>query len=130
LDIDYFKKINDHYGHDAGDEVLVAMASVLMNNSRSSDMVGRWGGEEFLILVPQTRIEVCTSYAEKLRQAVKSCVHPRAGSVSASFGVTEFREDDTANSLIKRADQALYRAKEGGRDRVVASADHQETVRE
>ncbi len=119
VDIDRFKQINDTHGHDIGDEVLVTIATLLNKNTRITDTVGRWGGEEFLILVPQTDAEVCTLLAEKLRDALAKHIHRHVGQVTASFGVAEFGAGDSANSLVKHADQALYRAKNSGRNKVV-----------
>ncbi len=123
LDIDHFKRINDTYGHDVGDEVLVSLASVLKENTRNTDIAGRWGGEEFLIIVPQTDGEMCLLITEKLREAMKSCIYQTGEQVTASFGVTEFQKNDSVSLLIKKADQALYEAKKGGRDKVVLYTD-------
>lgn len=119
LDVDHFKQVNDTQGHDVGDEVLVAIATLLTEKTRITDTVGRWGGEEFLVLVPQTNAQVCTLLAEKLREAMAKHLHHRAGQVTASFGVAEFEAGGSVNSLIKHADQALYEAKNSGRNRVV-----------
>jgi diguanylate cyclase (GGDEF)-like protein len=119
LDIDHFKSINDRYGHDVGDEVLISLAGLLKRRIRKTDVAGRWGGEEFLIIVPETDSEVSVCLAEKLREAVQNRRHGPVEKVTASFGVAQFKEGDTAGALIKRADQGLYEAKAGGRNKVV-----------
>jgi len=121
LDIDHFKRINDTHGHQVGDEVLVTFAEVLKRSARAIDVVGRWGGEEFLILCPGTDEEGCRVMAEKMRTALADQTFPNAQSLSASFGVTQYRQDETAQVVIARADEALYRAKENGRNRVEIS---------
>lgn len=118
FDIDDFKKINDQYGHSAGDTVLVAIAAVLKDNCRSSDTYGRWGGEEFIIILPESQLENALISAEKIRQAINAhqpgeTVLP---GVSCSFGVAELSQSETADSLLNRADQALYRAKAAGKN--------------
>lgn len=112
VDLDHFKKINDTYGHIAGDEVLIAFASLLKENLRATDTIGRWGGEEFLIICPSTERESCMLAAEKLREKVAESSFPIVENLTASFGVTCYRGGDNVNSIVKRADEALYRAKE------------------
>jgi len=118
LDIDHFKKINDTHGHQTGDKVLVDIAKVLKNNTRDIDLVGRWGGEEFLIICPQTEDKGGLTLAENLRQLVENNEFPIVQKVTASFGVTSYRIGDHANDMIARADAALYLAKHRGRNRV------------
>jgi len=118
LDIDYFKKVNDTYGHLAGDNVLKKIADLLKMNLRKTDVPGRWGGEEFLILLPQQNKTYACMIAEKLRKTIETSEFPDVGIITASFGLTEYASEDVVNSLIKRADDALYRAKELGRNRV------------
>ena len=109
--------MNDTHGHEAGDAVLVALADLLRAGIRATDSLARWGGEEFVVLSPAIGLPATATLAERLRAAVSA--HPFAvGQVTASFGVADFRSGDTADSLFARADQALYRAKDGGRDRV------------
>jgi diguanylate cyclase (GGDEF)-like protein/PAS domain S-box-containing protein len=120
IDLDEFKATNDRYGHLVGDQVLVGIAEILRKNLRVTDIVGRWGGEEFLVLAPHTEAEQGRVLAEKLRRAIEQHRFEAVGQKSASFGVTLFREDDDATSLVKRADEALYQAKEKGRNRVCA----------
>lgn len=118
LDIDFFKKFNDTYGHLVGDEVLVMLSQNLQSNVRSTDMVARWGGEEFVIIFVETAIDDAVATANILRQRVESINHPVAGKITVSFGVTEYEKEDTLDSLFERCDQALYKAKENGRNRV------------
>ncbi len=121
LDIDFFKKINDQYGHDAGDEVLADLAEVLTECVREEDMVARLGGEEFCVVFPDTDRDTAGELAEKLRMAVD--VHDFKTSVgripvSISLGVAERRPGEANSEWIKRADEALYASKKGGRNRV------------
>ena len=118
LDIDDFKRVNDEHGHDVGDTVLIAVAEVLKENIRRLDVLGRWGGEEFLILCSDTPAEQATAVAEKLRRALAAHAIEPTGAKTASFGITAFRPGDSIRALTRRADAALYRAKEAGRNRV------------
>ncbi len=118
LDIDYFKAINDSQGHDVGDQVLRALAALLEDNLRSADYCARWGGEEFIILAPETSLEQAARLAEKIRQCIGSAAFPGAERVTVSLGVAEAAANDTPKSMMKRVDNALYQAKESGRDRV------------
>ncbi len=117
-DLDYFKKINDEHGHKIGDDVLKAFTRVVSDNIRKTDVVARWGGEEFALLLPETSIMIAASTAEKLRRETERFDFPHVGHISASFGVTQYIEGDTEASLINRADDALYKAKKNGRNRV------------
>lgn len=117
-DIDRFKQINDTHGHDAGDQVLKAVARLLRSSIRATDIVARWGGEEFLILIPNTTAELARVLAEKLRMRIDGFEFPVVRKLTASFGVTHMLGDDDRNSAIRRADAALYRAKNNGRNRV------------
>lgn len=118
LDIDNFKKVNDNYGHQAGDQILKFIADTLQQNTRPYDLTGRWGGEEFLVICPATRREGIMSMAEHLRLAIMSKVYEKLPAQTASFGVATVQDGDSVNDLIRRADEALYRAKKGGRNRV------------
>lgn len=118
LDIDNFKKVNDNHGHQVGDQVLQSIADILKQNTRPYDLTGRWGGEEFLVICPATRREGIMSLAEHLRLAIMSNVYEKLPAQTASFGVATVRDGDSGNDLIRRADEALYRAKKGGRNRV------------
>lgn len=119
VDIDYFKGVNDTYGHDIGDKVLAKIALTLINNVRGIDIVGRWGGEEFLILF-QANEYGARSNADKLRLEIMSDDYGIPDKITASFGYTQNIKGDTLDSWVKRADQALYKAKENGRNRVEA----------
>ena len=117
FDIDLFKEINDRHGHSAGDTALVELAARVQRGLRRSDYFARWGGEEFVILLPGTSSEEALKIAEKLRRQI--AVHPFShGSMSCSFGVTQARPDEDRDSLIQRVDTALYNAKKEGRNRV------------
>jgi diguanylate cyclase (GGDEF)-like protein len=118
VDIDHFKQINDRHGHDAGDEVLRRFATVIRNVVRSSDKLVRWGGEEFLLLCPDTTRDHATTMAEKLRGALPAQAWPHGLRVTSSFGVTSLKPEEDIGAAIKRADGALYVAKANGRNRV------------
>lgn len=118
LDIDYFKDINDCYGHDVGDRVLVEMANLLKGNLRQADYCARWGGEEFMLLVPETPLEHAVLLADKIRCVINTASFPVSGPVTASFGVVEAQPQESVKSIMKRVDNALYLAKEKGRDQV------------
>lgn len=118
MDIDYFKEVNDEFGHIVGDKVLVKFARILHDNIREGDVVGRWGGEEFLIILPHTAKHQASLLAEKLRQSIASQKFGDVGVKTASFGVCELREEMSIEKLVDGADQALYKAKTEGRNRV------------
>ena len=123
LDVDHFKRVNDAFGHDVGDEVLREMADLLFTSVRSVDHVGRWGGEEFLIVLPEVGLEEARTSAVRLKGLIEAHAFEPAGTVTASFGVAEFNRDEGLGALIKRADAALYGAKEEGRNKVRTDAD-------
>ncbi len=118
LDIDHFKAVNDNYGHPMGDKVLRQVSDILRANLRQSDALGRWGGEEFLILLPQINLAAAASVAEKLRQAVFTADFGLKQPLGISLGVADLQSNESAGDWIKRADQALYRAKHMGRNQV------------
>jgi len=118
LDIDHFKKVNDEFGHPVGDQVLVRTANLLSSCVRESDTVARWGGEEFAVIAPATTEQGAASLAEKLRSIMAATHLGPKEAVTASFGVAELGPDDTVDTLLQRADAALYRAKQTGRNRV------------
>ena len=120
LDIDYFKKINDTYGHYIGDVVLKNTSRLLSKNIRKIDKLGRWGGEEFIIILHATTQTRAVQKAEELRKLIEKNRVDEKYKITASIGVTSYRQEDTKNSLFTRVDDALYRAKEEGRNRVVA----------
>ncbi len=118
LDIDRFKAVNDTYGHLAGDQVLVEIARRLLESLRSTDMVARWGGEEFVILLGDCTLEQSLAIAEKIRSRIADSPFADVSSVSVSIGAAELRPDDDLNSWLARADAALYEAKRAGRNAV------------
>ena len=118
LDIDHFKRINDTYGHHAGDAVLVLLAKLISDNIREPDVFARWGGEEFVVLTPNTNAESAWQLAEKLRAVVEASSFPGIVGLTCSFGVTELVEADSPDDFINRADNALYQAKASGRNKV------------
>ncbi len=120
IDIDHFKRVNDVYGHDEGDRVLVEVARRVSGNLRETDLLFRWGGEELLILVPGTGIAGATSLAEKVRRDLFAEPMPTVGVITASFGVVERNEGESREACFKRVDQAMYAAKMRGRNRVEA----------
>jgi diguanylate cyclase (GGDEF)-like protein len=117
-DIDYFKRVNDTFGHDVGDQVLQTVTCLVKDNIRASDIVARWGGEEFMVLMPQTDLQDAGNTAEKLRLAIAGHHFDQVNKLTVSFGVTAYEPQDDLNSLLKRVDDALYQAKERGRNRV------------
>lgn len=119
VDIDFFKKINDTYGHDVGDLVLKHLAELLHNSLRSSDIVARWGGEEFVILLNDDNAAKAKDVAEKLRFKIENDTHEELPSFTVSIGVAEGQIENDIDKVLKHADEALYRAKESGRNRVV-----------
>ncbi|OJX71873.1 diguanylate cyclase [Magnetospirillum sp. 64-120] len=121
LDIDHFKRINDSFGHPVGDVVLVQTANILSTSVRATDTVGRWGGEEFLIVCPETDGPGLVALAENLRGHIAEHVFPTAGNQSASFGIAVHQPGESIEAIISRVDQALYRAKNQGRNRVLAA---------
>jgi len=116
LDIDHFKDVNDQFGHQAGDNVLIAIAGLLTRTARETDVAGRYGGEEFLLVCPETQLQVVAALAERLRTEFQSTDFPLVGHVTSSFSVAEFTQGDSVKTLVERADQALYRAKGSGRN--------------
>jgi diguanylate cyclase (GGDEF)-like protein len=117
-DVDKFKSVNDTYGHQAGDLVLQHVAQILGATVRESDFVGRWGGEEFMVLCPDTKLTDAAIVAEKLRAAIAGHEFPVVGDKTASFGVAELALGEALEHAVERADAALYQAKEKGRNRV------------
>lgn len=126
-DIDFFKRINDSYGHLFGDKVLKAVAQILRDNVKGKDTAARYGGEEFVVLLPDTPPEGARRLAENIRAIVERCRIKRAtdngavANITISIGVAGFRRGEAAHGLVARADSALYAAKSGGRNRVVVS---------
>ncbi|MCR5176308.1 MAG: GGDEF domain-containing protein [Anaerovibrio sp.] len=120
MDIDHFKQINDKFGHDVGDMVLKATVRLIKNNLQPHHVFGRWGGEEFLYALPDTDLKEGKAFAERIRVQVENNCYVKARYITMSFGVAQLTPGDDLLSWVKRADQALYQAKETGRNRVVA----------
>jgi len=125
LDIDHFKRVNDRYGHLTGDEVLEKIAALIRRNIRDTDIAGRYGGEEFIIILPQTDLSSAMVVAERIRNIIEDAeMKDSAGDVfviTVSQGLSSWEQGEDAYSLISRADEALYKAKENGRNRVEIS---------
>ena len=124
LDVDHFKRINDRYGHDQGDIVLQRIAGALGRNIRALDLAARWGGEEFLILMPQTRLEEARGVAERILENIRESAglaEPTPHTVTATLAVVEVQAEESFDHALLRADQALYLGKQQGRDRVVTA---------
>jgi diguanylate cyclase (GGDEF)-like protein len=119
LDIDYFKSINDKYGHQIGDAVIAGVAHLIKNNIRTSDILTRWGGEEFVILAPSTSISEAAELADRLRLVVTKHSFSKVENVTVSFGVAQFQAGENLDDCLKRADDALYQAKNSGRNTVI-----------
>ena len=117
-DLDHFKRINDRFGHNAGDDVLKTVAGLVGECLRDTDLHGRWGGEEFMVLLPETGLAAAGKVAEKLRRAIADHRFEGPGGVTASFGVAQMVPGEDSRSLAQRVDEALYRAKALGRNRV------------
>jgi diguanylate cyclase (GGDEF)-like protein len=118
FDIDHFKRVNDAYGHQVGDKVLIKLSHFLAGRLRNADLLARWGGEEFVILVPESTGQMAYLLAENLRNATAQVVFDEVGEITCSFGVAQYTNSDTAETFVARADEALYRAKINGRNRV------------
>ena len=121
-DIDHFKRVNDTFGHPEGDRVLVRIATVLKEAIRMGDFCIRWGGEEFLIVLPGCPVAVASSLANEMRLLIAEMDHQEVGTITMSFGVAEWKELETVEALVERVDHALYAAKHLGRNRVEISA--------
>ncbi|MFJ7665690.1 sensor domain-containing diguanylate cyclase [Lysinibacillus sp. NPDC097195] len=123
LDIDHFKKVNDTFGHQVGDEVLAQLAQLLSDQTRQADIVARYGGEEFVVILPETGVHDSLIIAEQLRQAVEHAQWP-TGSITISIGIATVTDKDNDVTILKKADEALYISKENGRNRVSHSDRH------
>jgi len=123
LDIDHFKSVNDTYGHDVGDMTLIDVANILKSSIRQSDIVGRWGGEEFVIITPNTTLENAMILANKIRENIQNHIFRQVGTKTSSFGVSIYKDGDNADTMVKRSDNALYEAKKTGRNKVVTLED-------
>ena len=122
-DIDHFKDVNDRFGHETGDQVLIGVAGIMADALRMPDKVGRYGGEEFLLLFPHTTLPQAKKIAERIRGNVKQAklLKEKKESVTVSLGMTQFHKGEDLEQLVSRVDRALYDAKEGGRNKVVAA---------
>lgn len=118
VDIDYFKNVNDTYGHLVGDNVLQEISKILTICSRDTDIVARWGGEEFVLMLPQTNIEQAFFVAEKLRATIEKHKFDDVKHITCSIGVSQFHKNENKDTLFKRVDEALYKAKKSGKNRV------------
>ncbi len=127
LDIDFFKQINDTYGHNIGDEVLISISNISNSSIRNVDILARWGGEEFMILLPETTISNAINVAEHLRVNIGNAklIPSKDVKITASFGVCTLKEKETKDDFLKRVDILLYEAKESGRDKVVSCSEAQ-----
>lgn len=125
LDIDHFKKVNDSYGHLAGDDVLEKIAGLLLQQIRGTDFTGRYGGEEFILVLPRTDLPSAVVIADRIRKTIESCdmQAPDGGifHVTVSQGISVYNSGESRDSLIERADEALYKAKDNGRNRIETS---------
>ncbi len=118
FDIDLFKVINDTYGHTVGDLILIELSELVNSHVREIDTFGRWGGEEFLIILPSTKIFSAIQIAERLRILIENKLFPKDIKITCSFGVTEYRIGDTEFEIVERVDKALYKAKNNGKNKV------------
>ncbi len=121
FDIDFFKAINDTYGHLTGDKLLIALSKLFMENIRDIDVFARWGGEEFALLMSETDIDEAYKVCEKLRLSIEEMTIPNLPNITISAGVTQIDKDDTKDEFFQRADNALYDAKRAGRNQVVVN---------
>lgn len=120
FDIDHFKNVNDTYGHDVGDIVLKTLCEIVQGCIREEDVFARWGGEEFMLLMPNDNLDMAKNAADRIRIKVEAYNFEQVKSITCSFGVTEFRNEDKNDTFTKRVDDALYTAKHQGRNCVVA----------
>jgi diguanylate cyclase (GGDEF)-like protein/hemerythrin-like metal-binding protein len=118
FDLDYFKTVNDRFGHDTGDKILRDSVNTLLQKIRGTDTFGRWGGEEFIILLPQTDLDGALLLAEKLRRTLEDESFTKVGKITASFGAAEWKDGETFDDFYRRLDLSLYHAKEAGRNQV------------
>ena len=123
FDIDHFKSVNDTYGHNVGDKVLIQISALVRNLLRGDDLLARWGGEEFIILSPSTQENEAYELANRLRKEIELFPFTHVKKMTCSFGVAEFSSNDTAAELIQKADKALYKAKVSGRNKVRIAQD-------
>ena len=125
IDIDHFKSVNDTYGHQIGDTVLIGVSQIMLKNTRSTDILGRWGGEEFMLILPNTSPENAYEYADQLRQAIAAADFNPVKQITISIGLASCTQFNCASALVELADNALYEAKENGRNRVEEAGNSQ-----
>lgn len=118
FDIDHFKKINDRYGHLIGDDVLKLLVKLIMDDKRSSDLIYRYGGEEFFLVLPDTDLAGANKAAQRLHQLISKLVIPKVGHITVSMGVVEYQAQESIDDVIKRADDLMYQAKKAGRNQI------------
>jgi len=123
FDLDRFKKVNDKFGHDIGDLVLIKISHEIQKLMRTTDVFVRWGGEEFAVILPQTSIKGATEVAEKIRKSAEAIQHNEVGKVTVSVGVSEFKSGESFDNLFKRVDEGLYKAKKNGRNQICVAED-------
>ena len=121
FDIDHFKRVNDNWGHPIGDKVLKATAAIVKNTIRNTDILFRWGGEEFIILMPKTNLSEAIFIAEKIRKKIEKNIYEEVGHLTCSFGVADRGKNELFKKWYQKADQALYSAKSNGRNCVFSS---------
>ncbi len=119
FDIDHFKLVNDKFGHEVGDIILKEVTDRVQQEIRNSDLFARYGGEEFIMLVPNSDTHHASQLAEKMRIKLAATEMHEVGTVTASFGITQYRDNENSHELLSRVDEALYRAKSAGRNTVV-----------
>lgn len=122
LDVDHFKRVNDAHGHEVGDQVLARLAQTLRSNLPRDDLLARWGGEEFVIVMPQTPVQEACAVVERLRAVLAGVTWPAGLTVTASWGVAQALAPDELDGALRHADEAMYRAKREGRDRVMSAS--------
>jgi diguanylate cyclase (GGDEF)-like protein len=120
FDLDNFKEINDEFGHLEGDKVLQKIASLIQSIIRENDQLFRWGGEEFIILLPNTELNSAIQLAYRIQDSIRNSDFSTVKGLTCSFGVTSLKEDDSANSFTERLDQLQYGAKKNGKDRIIS----------
>jgi diguanylate cyclase (GGDEF)-like protein len=118
FDLDYFKKVNDTYGHQIGDEILIKFAQIVSYNIRDNDIFARWGGEEFVLLLIGTSENTAKNVANHLRQKIENEIFTKIKHITCSIGVSQYKDGDSIKSWLSRVDKALYKAKKNSRNRV------------
>jgi diguanylate cyclase (GGDEF)-like protein len=119
FDVDFFKKINDTFGHEKGDEVLFEIAEIVKKELRNVDLIFRYGGEEFIIILPETDLKKAVEIAERIKKRIENHKFLINRKITVSMGVTEYKKGENKKDLIKRVDNYLYEAKRTGRNKVV-----------